>query len=55
MLRLTDIRLPLGHSADKLPSAILKRLQITPAKLRGYTVARLAFDARQRNAIVAVY
>jgi len=55
MLRLTDIRLPLGHSADKLQLAILKRLHITPAKLRGYTVARLAFDARKRNAIVAVY
>lgn len=55
MLRLTDIRLPLGHSPDKLELAILKRLQITSAALRDYTVARLAFDARKRNVIVAVY
>ncbi|MCK4709274.1 MAG: NAD(P)/FAD-dependent oxidoreductase [Gammaproteobacteria bacterium] len=55
MLRLTDIRLPLGHSPDKLELAILKRLQITSAELRAYSVARLAYDARKRNAIMTVY
>ena len=55
MLRLTDIRLPLGHSSDKLELAILKRLQITSAELRAHSVARLAYDARKRNAIVTVY
>jgi len=55
MLRLTDIRLPLGHSPDKLKLAILKRLKITPEELHNFTVARQAYDARKRNAIVTVY
>lgn len=55
MLRLTEIRLPLGHSPDDLHQAILRRLQISADVLRGYTVARLGYDARKRNAIMAVY
>ncbi|MDH5611998.1 MAG: NAD(P)/FAD-dependent oxidoreductase [Gammaproteobacteria bacterium] len=55
MLRLTEIRLPLGHSPDELKLAILKRLQIKADVLRSYTVARLGYDARKRSAIVAVY
>ncbi|MDH5388871.1 MAG: NAD(P)/FAD-dependent oxidoreductase [Gammaproteobacteria bacterium] len=55
MLRLTEIRLPLDHSSDELQSAILNRLKITPDALHGYTIARLGYDARKRNAIVAVY
>jgi uncharacterized FAD-dependent dehydrogenase len=55
MLRLTEIRLPLGHSPDELKLAILKRLQVTDDVLHGYKVARLGYDARKRSAIVAVY
>ena len=55
MLRLTEIRLPLDHSSDELQSAILNRLKITADALHSYTVARRGFDARKRNAIVAVY
>ena len=55
MLRLTEIRLPLGHSADVLESAIIHRLQITPEELHSYTVARRGYDARKRSAIVSVY
>ena len=55
MLRLTEIRLPLGHSPDDLQLAILDRLKIKAEVLRGYTVARRGYDARKRNAIVFVY
>jgi hypothetical protein len=55
MLRLTDIRLPIDHADDALQLAILKRLQITPGELRGFTVARRGYDARKRNAILFVY
>jgi uncharacterized FAD-dependent dehydrogenase len=55
MLRLTEIRLPLGHSPDDLKLAILKRLQITDDVLHSYKVARLGYDARKRSALVAVY
>ncbi|MDT8452373.1 MAG: NAD(P)/FAD-dependent oxidoreductase [Gammaproteobacteria bacterium] len=55
MLRLTEIRLPLGHSPDELQQTILKRLQIDADALLNYSVARRGFDARKRGAIVAVY
>lgn len=55
MIRLTEIRLPLDHSADELQSAILNRLKITADKFQGYTVSRRGFDARKRSVIVVVY
>jgi hypothetical protein len=55
MLRLTEIRLPLDHSADDLKAAILKRLGITASDLLGFTIFRRGYDARKRNAIVLVY
>ena len=55
MLRLTDIRLPIDHADDALQLAILKRLQIPAAQLHGFSVARRAYDARKRNAIIFVY
>jgi uncharacterized FAD-dependent dehydrogenase len=55
MLRLTEIRLPLGHAPEALQQAILHRLQIPDSALRGFTVARRGYDARKRNAILFVY
>jgi len=55
MLRLTEIRLPLNHSADDLKAAILKRLGIALSELQGYTLFRRGYDARKRNDIVLVY
>ena len=55
MLRLTEIRLPLDHSPEALREAIIKRLQITPAELRDFSVARRGFDARKKKAILFVY
>lgn len=55
MLRITNIRLPLGHPEGDLSSAIFKRLQITSVALRGFTVVRRGLDARKRGAIIFVY
>jgi len=55
MLRLTEIRLPLDHSADDLKSAILKRLGIPAADLDSFSLYRRGYDARKKNAIVFVY
>jgi uncharacterized FAD-dependent dehydrogenase len=55
MLRLTEIRLPLGHAPEALQQAILQRLKIPAAAVRGYSVARRGYDARKRNAILFVY
>ena len=55
MLRLTELRLPLGHSEEDLRSAILRELGLRPADLLGWSVFRRGFDSRKKSAITAVY
>ncbi|HQT72880.1 MAG TPA: NAD(P)/FAD-dependent oxidoreductase [Acidiphilium sp.] len=55
MIRLTEIRLPLDHTPDALRDAVLARLGIGEAALRGFTVFRRAVDARRKAAIVLTY
>lgn len=55
MLRLTDLRLPLGHEPDALPAAIAARLGVPRAALRSFRVARRGWDARKKARIVLVY
>jgi uncharacterized FAD-dependent dehydrogenase len=54
-MRLTDLKLPLAHSADELHQAILRRLGISADELLGYTVFRRGHDARKPAAIVFIY
>ncbi|MEP7184822.1 MAG: NAD(P)/FAD-dependent oxidoreductase [Rhodanobacter sp.] len=55
MLRLTDLKLPLDHSEAALTAALLKRLEIKPADLVSYSVAKRSHDARKRGAIALIY
>jgi uncharacterized FAD-dependent dehydrogenase len=55
MLRLTEIKLPLGHAEDALRAAILKRLGIPEHELIRFEIHRRGYDARQRGHIVLVY
>ena len=55
MLRLTDITLPLDHADTALKDAVLARLQLPAAALRGLTVAKRSYDARKRGHIVLTY
>jgi uncharacterized FAD-dependent dehydrogenase len=55
MLRLTELKLPLEHSADELRAAVLQRLGIAAEDLAGFSIARRGFDARWRGAIALVY
>ncbi len=54
MLRLTEIKLPLGHAENALHDAILQTLDITPAELASFTVFKRSFDAR-KAVIMQVY
>ncbi len=54
MLRLTEIKLPLGHAENALQEALLQTLQITPANLASFTVFKRSFDAR-KAVIMQVY
>jgi uncharacterized FAD-dependent dehydrogenase len=55
MLRLNDIILPLLHDDAALRTAILRRLGVEAAQLRGFTVFRRAADARARQNIKLIY
>jgi uncharacterized FAD-dependent dehydrogenase len=55
MLRLTELKLPLGHGDGDIAAAILERLRIKPDDLRGYSVFRRAIDARKKSAIMLTY
>lgn len=55
MLRVTELRLPLDHPEPALKQALLARLGIAPARLRGFSVFRRGHDARKRSAIQLVY
>jgi uncharacterized FAD-dependent dehydrogenase len=55
MLRITEIKLPLDHPQDAIASAILKKLQIPPEELLGYSIFKRSYDARKKAEIVLVY
>ncbi|MDB5371844.1 MAG: NAD(P)/FAD-dependent oxidoreductase [Belnapia sp.] len=55
MLRLTELRLPLGHPPEALRAATLARLGLDEAALLGLTVFRRGHDARKPRAIMWVY
>ncbi|MEI7838996.1 MAG: NAD(P)/FAD-dependent oxidoreductase [Methylococcaceae bacterium] len=55
MLRITELKLPLNHSADDLQSAVLNRLQIHLNEFVSSRIFRQGHDARKRNGILLVY
>jgi uncharacterized FAD-dependent dehydrogenase len=55
MLRLNEVKLPLNHTEQELPAAILARLDIPAAELIGFTVFKRSYDARKKSAIVLIY
>ena len=55
MLRITELRLPLGHADQALRPAIVARLALNDADLKGYTVFKRSHDARKKAAVVLIY
>jgi uncharacterized FAD-dependent dehydrogenase len=55
MLRLTELRLPLGHEPDALQAAVLARLHLQAADLLELQIARRGYDARKPSAICFIY
>jgi uncharacterized protein len=55
MLRISDLKLPLGHEAEALAPAICHRLGVPERDLLSHTIARRAHDARKKSAILMVY
>lgn len=55
MLRISELKLPLGHPPEAMAPAIVERLGIIAKELVSFTVARRANDARKKSAIQMVY
>lgn len=55
MLRLSEIKLPIEHTADELPAAIVSQLAISPDELLNYTVFKRSYDARKKANILLIY
>jgi len=55
MLRITEIKLPLDHPESAIASAIVKKLQILPEELLGYSIFKRSYDARKKAEILLVY
>jgi hypothetical protein len=55
MIRLTELRLPLDHPPEAPAVAAARRLGVAAESIRGITVFRRGFDARNKNAVVLVY
>jgi len=55
MLRITELKLPLGHTDDQLRSAIVAFLAVPAEQLLNYRIFRQGFDARNKRQIKSVY
>jgi uncharacterized FAD-dependent dehydrogenase len=55
LIRLTEVKLPLGHPEMALKTAILKKLNIPATDLVSYAIFRRGFDARRPAAINLIY
>lgn len=52
MIRITELSLPLDHTADALRAAIVTRLGIGTADLLNFTVFKRSYDARKKNSVI---
>ncbi|MDP1870769.1 MAG: NAD(P)/FAD-dependent oxidoreductase [Gallionella sp.] len=55
MLRLTEIKLPIGHAEGEIKAAILKKLGMAEADLIRHSVFKRGVDARKAHAILFTY
>ena len=55
MLRLSEIKLPLNHTENDLPEAILRTLNISAEELLGFSIYKRSYDARKKGNIMLIY
>lgn len=54
MIRITQLKLPLGHTQEDLINIIAKALRVSPQKLESYKIVKKSIDAR-KNEIKYIY
>ncbi len=55
MLRINELKLPLNHTDDDLPTAIIDKLQISAKDLLNFNIFKRSFDARKKTNILLIY
>jgi uncharacterized protein len=55
MIRITEIRLPVGHAPEALEEAVLKRLHLQPANLISFEMYKRSYDARKNTTLSFIY
>ena len=55
MIRVTQIKLPIGHLPDALKAALAKKLKLSAFEIKEFKVFKRAHDARSRTAILFIY
>ena len=55
MVRLTELKLPLAHTATDLRAAVLARLGLSAEELVGFRVFKRSWDARKKSDISLIY
>ena len=54
-IRLTEVKLPLDHTPEALPSAVCARLKLKPEEIISVSIFRRGFDARKKSDIHFIY
>ena len=55
MLRINQLKLPVGHTPEQLKKKIIKSLQIRERDLKQYSVRKRSIDARKKPELYYVY
>ena len=52
MLRITQLKLPVGHTEEQLRKKLLKTVHIKESGLKEYTIKKRSLDARKKRLTV---
>ncbi len=55
MIRVTQLKLPLGHPPEALKAALAKKLKLSVFEIQDFQIFKRAHDARSRTAILYIY
>lgn len=55
MIRITELRLPIGHPTEAIEEAILKRLQLSSKDLISFEIFKRSYDARKNVQLAFIY
>ena len=55
MIRINEIKMPLGATEEEVKSAAAKALKIKESDIRNFSLARRSVDSRKKDNIILVF